>query len=156
MRFILSKTGLKASLSRSSLKAIFLGRVDKRRPIGIAIGLAIVTSLGISGCENQERSTGSLSDLAKRGRVVYSTQCTACHNSDPHLPGSLGPEIFGSSKELLEARILRAAYPTVYKPKRQTRTMAPLPHLKSVVDAFHAYLNPLTDCAPITLQSLVI
>jgi mono/diheme cytochrome c family protein len=78
---------------------------------------------------------------AERGKTIYQTQCTACHNSDPRKPGALGPEVFGSSKELLEARILKADYPPGYQPKRNTHTMAPLPHLKKEIDSIHAYLN---------------
>ena len=77
----------------------------------------------------------------QRGRAVYQTQCTACHNTNPHRPGSLGPDVFGSSRELLEARIVRGSYPAGYTPKRETHVMAPLPHLKNELDAIHAYLN---------------
>ena len=76
-----------------------------------------------------------------QGRIQYQTQCTACHNTDPKKPGSVGPEVFGSSKELLEARILRAQYPPGYLPKRKTHLMAPLPHLKTAIDSIFIYLN---------------
>jgi mono/diheme cytochrome c family protein len=83
-------------------------------------------------------------DLAyERGRTIYQTQCTACHNSDPHKSGAIGPDVFGSSRELLEARVLRAEYPTGYKPKRETHQMAALPHLKGEIDSLTAYLNKL-------------
>jgi mono/diheme cytochrome c family protein len=76
-----------------------------------------------------------------RGRVIYQTQCIACHNSDPKKAGALGPDVFGSNLELLEARIMRAQYPEGYKPKRETHTMVPLPHLKADIPAIQAYLN---------------
>jgi mono/diheme cytochrome c family protein len=79
--------------------------------------------------------------LAKRGRAIYQSNCTACHNSNPHKVGSLGPDVYGSSKELLEARILKGAYPPGYTPKRETHVMAALPHLKGEIDALFAYLN---------------
>ncbi len=78
---------------------------------------------------------------ADKGKQVYQVQCTACHNANPKMPGALGPEVWGSSKELLEARIMKAEYPPNYKPKRPTKTMVALPHLKSDIDALHAYLN---------------
>jgi mono/diheme cytochrome c family protein len=79
--------------------------------------------------------------LANRGRTVYQTNCTACHNSNPKQPGALGPEIWGSSRALVEARVMKAAYPDGYTPKRASHTMQPLPQLQADLDALHAYLN---------------
>lgn len=79
--------------------------------------------------------------LVQRGRVIYQTQCIACHNSDPKRAGTLGPDVFNSSRELLEARLMKAEYPAGYKPKRETHTMVALPHLKNELDAVHAFLN---------------
>jgi mono/diheme cytochrome c family protein len=77
-----------------------------------------------------------------RGRQVYLAQCsTACHNSDPSKDGPLGPAIKGSSRELLEARVLRGAYPPGYKPKRGTAIMQPMPQLASALDDLTAYLK---------------
>jgi hypothetical protein len=59
---------------------------------------------------------------------------------DPSQPGSLGPELVGSSRALIEARVLRGEYPNGYKPKRTTNLMIPLPHLKDDIDALAAYL----------------
>jgi mono/diheme cytochrome c family protein len=79
--------------------------------------------------------------LAERGRSVYVQQCIACHNMDPTQTGALGPAIKGSSRELLEARVLHAAYPAGYTPKRTTTTMVALPHLSGDIDALAAYLE---------------
>lgn len=101
------------------------------------------------GCESQT-ATNSPSTSAEvsvttpsieRGKTVYKTQCIACHHSDPHKPGALGPDVFGSSKELIEARVMRAEYPSGYQPKRSSHTMAPLPHLKNEIDSLYLYLN---------------
>jgi len=78
---------------------------------------------------------------AARGRAVYQVSCTACHNSDPKKPGALGPDVFGSSRILIEARVVRAQYPPNYKPKRTTKIMQPLPQLVHDVDALYKYLN---------------
>ena len=80
-------------------------------------------------------------DLVKKGRTAFMTNCTSCHNSDPRKAGTLGPEVFGASLELLEARILRSEYPTGYVPKRKSKVMVALPHLKGELSALHAYLN---------------
>ena len=79
--------------------------------------------------------------LAERGKSVYLQQCIACHNLDPAQPGALGPAIKGSSRELVEARVLRAEYPAGYTPKRTTTTMVALPHLADDIDALTAYLK---------------
>ena len=78
----------------------------------------------------------------EKGKGVYMANCIACHNADPKLDGTLGPAVAGSSKELLEARVLRGTYPEGYKPKKASMTMVALPHLANQIDALHAYLNP--------------
>lgn len=77
---------------------------------------------------------------AERGAVIYRTNCSACHNENPNLPGSLGPAIAGSPKELIEARVLHGAYPVGYDPKRRTHIMRPLPWLGPHIDDLTAYL----------------
>ena len=79
--------------------------------------------------------------LVKRGRQVYQTNCAACHNADPKLKGSLGPDVWGSSKELLTARIVHGNYPAGYTPKKAGGGMPALPHLKNEIDALYEYLN---------------
>lgn len=96
----------------------------------------------LSACNSKPKdATAQVGPTAERGRAVYQTQCTACHNADPRKPGSIGPDVFGSSKELLAARILKAEYPAGYKPKRETHAMVPLPHLKNEIDSIHLFLN---------------
>ena len=77
---------------------------------------------------------------AQRGRLVYQGTCIACHNADPALPGSLGPEVKGASRALLEARVMRAEYPDGYTPKRATKIMQPMPQLADNLDDLAAYL----------------
>jgi len=79
--------------------------------------------------------------LVTRGRIVYSSQCISCHNPDPKKDGSLGPNVAGSSRELLEQRVLHGKYPEGYQPKRPGQVMPKMPHLKNEIDALHAYLN---------------
>ncbi len=78
--------------------------------------------------------------LRVRGRQIYMSTCTACHNPDPTKVGSLGPEIAGTSRELVEAKVLRNEYPEGYRPKRETRVMVPLKHLEPEIDALVAFL----------------
>ena len=98
--------------------------------------LAAVAALALVGC-GQEK----MSPEAERGRTVYAGQCTACHNFDPSQPGAVGPEIKGSSRELLEAKVLRGGYPPGHKPKRPTSVMPPQPQLAGDIPALAAYLK---------------
>lgn len=86
-------------------------------------------------------SPSSISTLISRGKSVYAGNCIACHNPDPKLAGTVGPEIYGSSIELLEARLLKGAYPEGYKPKRPGAGMPVFPHLAGDISALHAFLN---------------
>ncbi len=96
--------------------------------------LLLAVGVGLGACAGD----GS---PASRGRQVYLAQCTACHNSDPSKNGPLGPAIKGSSRELIEARVLRGAYPSGYKPKRGTAIMQPMPQLVSALDDLVAFLK---------------
>ncbi len=83
-------------------------------------------------------------DPVDQGRRVYVANCVACHHVDPSLDGPLGPSISGSSRELLEARVLRAEYPPGHMPSRPTTVMTPLPYLEGEIDALAAYLAAAT------------
>ena len=76
----------------------------------------------------------------ERGRAVYLAVCTACHNADPNLDGSLGPANAGSSRELLEAKLLRGGYPPGYAPKRDSQLMPRFEHLAGSIDDLAAFL----------------
>ena len=78
--------------------------------------------------------------LAKRGRSIYMSNCAACHNQDATLAGAVGPEIAGSSRELIEAKVMRNEYPPGHIPLRDSRAMIPLPYLEKELPALHAFL----------------
>jgi mono/diheme cytochrome c family protein len=77
---------------------------------------------------------------ARRGRQIYMSNCVVCHNPDPNLPGSQGPAIAGSSRELVEARVLHLSYPPDYTPKRTTHAMRAFPQLAGHIDEITAFL----------------
>ena len=103
-----------------------------------------------SGCTKEDAATSTTAQpsaseiqeqLMARGQAVYKLNCIACHNPDPSLDGATGPAIKGSSLELVQARVMKAAYPEGYKPKRDTKVMPQLPHLEKEIPAIHAFLN---------------
>lgn len=98
---------------------------------------AIALAAAVAGCSGQE----ALGPEAERGRQVYLAQCTSCHSPDPAKDGPLGPAAKGSSRDLLDARLLRGAYPPGYKPKRPSAVMQPMPHLGGSLDDLAAYLR---------------
>jgi len=80
-------------------------------------------------------------ELVDKGRQVYQSNCTACHNMNPAKKGSLGPAVSGSSEALLEARVVHGNYPPGYTPKADTHLMVALPYLKKDIKALAAYLE---------------
>ena len=107
--------------------------------IPAAVALAAVAL----GCSQQ--GAPELSESARRGKATYDSVCIACHNPNPALDGSLGPANAGSSRELVEARVLRAEYPPGYTPKRSSHAMPAMPQLADKIDDLTAYLN---ECCP--------
>ena len=99
--------------------------------------VVVAAAAALAGCSGQS----ALSPEAERGRQVYVAQCTACHSSDPAQNGPLGPAVKGSSRELLEARLLRGAYPAGYTPKRPSAVMQPMLHLAGSLDDLAAFLR---------------
>jgi mono/diheme cytochrome c family protein len=100
--------------------------------------LMFAAAAALGGCSE---STPPASPAAERGRQIYLAQCIACHNPDPALAGPLGPQVKGSSRELLEAKVLKGSYPAGYTPKRPTTLMPPQPALEPELPNLAAYLK---------------
>lgn len=92
--------------------------------------------IAMSGCGPSKPQTP-----AQKGRIVYMTNCVVCHNPDPNAPGSQGPPIAGSSRELVEGRVLNLKYPPGYTPKRTTHAMRAMPQLANQIDNLTAFLQ---------------
>jgi len=100
--------------------------------------LVIIAAL-LTGCSDS--GTG-LSPSAQRGREIYQAQCSACHHpSNPALPGTLGPPVKGTPREVLEAKVVHGTYPAGYEPKRDSRVMPPLPALAPEIGPLFDYLK---------------
>lgn len=113
-----------------------------RSPILLLAISACLLSVWVFSCDKKPSAPLTEAQaLFERGKIVYQANCIACHNSDPSKAGSVGPAIRGSSKELIEARILHAAYPPGYQPKRDTHLMPPLPHLAKDIEALARFLS---------------
>jgi mono/diheme cytochrome c family protein len=76
-----------------------------------------------------------------KGKAVYYANCTSCHNYNPKKVGSIGPDIYGSSIELLKNKVLYGKYPKNYQPKRIIGVMPLYPHLNNQISNLHAFLN---------------
>jgi mono/diheme cytochrome c family protein len=101
----------------------------------VALAVLVTVALGLSACGD---GSGSLAD---RGRQVYLSQCTTCHGPDPSRTGPVGPAVKGSSRALLEAKVLKGAYPPGHAPKRPTQVMPPQPQLEPEIAALAEYLK---------------
>ncbi len=109
----------------------------RSRVAGFAGALGLAAAIVVGGCSSET----PLSPAAERGRQVYLAQCTACHAPDPTQAGPLGPPIKGTTRELLEAKVVHGAYPPGYTPKRTSKLMPPLPAVAPDVAALAEYLR---------------
>ena len=105
---------------------------------GRALLVALGAAVTLAACSETPAPTGP---NVERGRQLYLAQCIACHNSDPALAGPLGPPVKGSSRELLESKVLKGTYPPGYAPKRPTTLMPPQPTLTGEIDNLAAFLK---------------
>ena len=106
----------------------------------------LVALLFFSSCNKEENIRLSPVEVARKelsakGKVVYIANCVVCHNINPKLPGPTGPEIYGSSVELLTARLIKLEYPKGYRPKRDTELMPSFEELEKDIPSLHSFLN---------------
>ena len=76
-----------------------------------------------------------------KGKKVYLRLCGHCHGKNPSWGNFKAPALTGSSRKLLEARIMRAEYPPGYKPKKTTKEMPAFPREEPNIDHLFAFLN---------------
>lgn len=80
-------------------------------------------------------------DASPRGKRIYETNCIGCHNVNPRKVGSIAPDVWGSSEDLLRLKVLNGTYPKGYKPKRNTKIMPLFPQLRNEIKVLRDYLN---------------
>lgn len=82
-----------------------------------------------------------------RGKRVYMSTCIQCHNRDPNLKGPIGPEMVDAPMEIMTAKVMTGVYPEKlpagFVPKRKTKAMRKLPHLKNDIPAIHAWVQSM-------------
>jgi len=86
-------------------------------------------------------NTVALTTDIEKGRMVYFANCVSCHNNNPKKPGSIGPEVYGVSIEVLTQKIISGKYPENYRPKRTSKLMPSMPHLNKEISNLHAFIN---------------
>ena len=101
------------------------------------LGLALIAVVTMA-CAGESEESGD--PAVARGEKIYRNICVVCHNPNPNQPGPLGPAIAGSSRELLEARLLRGEYPAGYTPQRNTQQMPRFEFLEPNLDDIVAFL----------------
>ena len=99
------------------------------------------TDTDVEVVSEKNNETLTLGSDPERGKVIYYANCISCHNYNPKKPGSIGPQIYRSSKELLSNKINFGKYPKNYKPKMPTKIMPLLPHLDKEIANLYAFLN---------------
>jgi mono/diheme cytochrome c family protein len=120
---------------------LYSTRTPPRPRAARTIAAALIAgAFALGGCGKAKPS-----DAVQRGRTIYFMGCIGCHNADPNRPGRQGPAVAGSSRALLQARLLHRAYPPSYKPKRTTHIMSAFPDLSARdVDDLAVYLTAAT------------
>lgn len=65
----------------------------------------------------------SLSFPAYANQRMYERNCTKCHNVNPSLAGTTGPELVTTPERVYKVKIVHGSYPSGYKAKRRSKAM---------------------------------
>ena len=80
-----------------------------------------------------------------KGRRLYLSNCIQCHNKDPNLKGSIGPEMVDAPLSVMTSMIMTGAYPTVlptgFIPKRKSKGMRKIPRLQKDIPAIYEFVQ---------------
>jgi len=85
-------------------------------------------------------------DLEK-GKQIYISTCIRCHNKDPNIKGSIGPELTDAPLEVMQHKVASGRYPDVlpegFVPKRKTKLMTKFTQHIPDVPSIHAYIQSM-------------
>ena len=79
------------------------------------------TDTDVEVVSEKNNETLTLGSDPEKGKIVYYANCISCHNYNPKKPGSIGPQIYRSSKELLSKKINYGIYPKITNQKDQPK-----------------------------------
>ena len=87
--------------------------------------------------------------LVEKGKRVFYTNCISCHNRNPNLKGSIGPELIDAPLEIMQIKVITGRYPDVFPAnfiaKRKTKAMKAFPMLKNDVPAIFAFIQSVKN-----------
>jgi mono/diheme cytochrome c family protein len=80
-----------------------------------------------------------------KGRRLYFSNCIQCHNKDPNLKGSIGPEMVDAPLVIMTSKVMTGKYPAVlpagFVPKRKSSAMKKIPKLQNDIPAIYAWVQ---------------
>jgi hypothetical protein len=89
-------------------------------------------------------SFATSADLVK-GKRIWMSACIQCHNKDPNVKGSIGPEVVDAPLEVMMSKVMTGKYPkslpSGYIPKRKTSAMRALPQYGKDVPSIWSYVQ---------------
>jgi mono/diheme cytochrome c family protein len=102
---------------------------------------ALLSTLFISTAHSNDQAT------LDRGKRVYLSNCIQCHNKDPNIKGSIGPEMVDAPMEVMTSKVMTGKYPDPlpagFVPKRKTSAMRKLPQLQKDIPAIYAWVQSM-------------
>lgn len=82
-----------------------------------------------------------------KGKLLYLSNCIQCHNKDPNMKGSLGPEMVDAPLSVMTSKVMTGVYPAVlpagFTPKRTSKVMRKIPKLEKDIPAIFAWVQSM-------------
>jgi mono/diheme cytochrome c family protein len=83
--------------------------------------------------------------LIEKGKRLYLSNCIQCHNRDPNIKGSLGPELVDAPYVVMYSKVMTGVYPEKlpagFVPKRKSKAMRKIPKLEKDIPAIYAWVQ---------------
>lgn len=82
-----------------------------------------------------------------KGKRIWLSACIQCHNKDPNVKGSIGPEVVDAPYEVMYSKVMTGKYPDKlpvgFVPKRKSKAMRKLPQYQKDIPSIYAYVQSL-------------